>query len=297
MKFPNVNLAIAPIAWSNDDMPELGAHISFEQCIHEMSVAGFRGCEVGHKFPRDPATLKAALAPHNLQVASAWYSLYFTEPGREQETVTGFIAHMNFLKSMGAKIIVVCECGHSVQAKNVSVFENKPIFNERQWQALLTGLEQIGHLAKENDMIIAYHPHMGTGIQQVDEIDRLMLETKPEFVSLLLDTGHLRFAGFDPLPTLQKHGKRIKHVHLKDIRKEVLEHVQLYQLSFLDAVKAGVFTVPGDGCIDFMPLFKELHTQSYQGWWVVEAEQDPEIANPLVCATQARDFLLMTAGI
>lgn len=287
----NIKFGIAPIGWSNDDMPELGGHISFEQCISEMALAGFEGCEVGNKFPRDPQTLHSALSKYKLSVASAWHSLYFTESGREQETIASFTHHMNFLQAMGAKVIVVCECGHSIQGKSLPVFAYKPIFSESQWQNLVSGLHYIGDLARANDMRIVYHHHMGTGVQQQEEIDRLMSETDPELVSLLLDTGHLTFAGNDPLITLQKHINRIKHVHLKDIRADVLRDVHTHQLSFLSAVRAGVFTVPGDGCIDFLPLFETLLNANYQGWWIVEAEQDPEKANPLIYAKKARNFL------
>jgi len=297
MKFTNIKLAIAPIGWSNDDMPELGGHISFAQCIAEMAAAGYQGCEVGHKFPRDPATLETALAQYNLSVASAWYSLYFTEPGREQETIAGFDQHMAFLKAMGAKVIVVCECGHSIQGKPVPLFANKPQFTEAQWQALIQGLHHIGQLAKTNGMTIVYHHHMGTGIQQQQDIDRLMAATDPEVISLLLDTGHLTYAGDDPLAVLQKHGPRIKHVHLKDIRHAVLQQVRDQGLSFLASVRAGVFTVPGDGMIDFIPIFAGLSHLEYQGWWVVEAEQDPEQANPLVYAKMAREFLRDVTGV
>lgn len=293
----NIKLAIAPIGWSNDDLPELGGHISFEQCIQEMSAAGFEGCEVGHKFPRDPAILNSALTKHHLNIASAWYSLYFTETNREKETIDGFIVHMNFLKAMGAKVIVVCECGHSIQTKALSIFEKKPIFSDQQWQMLLNGLQHIGKLAQENNMTIVYHHHMGTGIQQQDEIDRLMSQTHPDEVSLLLDTGHLTFAGENPLTVLTTYGERIRHVHLKDIRADVLQQVENDRLSFLDAVKKGVFTVPGDGCIDFMPIFDELKNINYQGWWVVEAEQDPEKANPLIYAKKAREFLYNAVGL
>lgn len=296
MKFDGIRLAIAPIGWSNDDMPLLGGHISFEQCIQEMAEAGYEGCEVGHKFPRNPEQLQAALLPHQLSVASAWYSLYFTEPGRKQETIEGFINHMNFLSAMGAKVIVVCECGHSIQGKALSLFEHKPIFSEIEWQFLISGLDEITELAKEKEMQIVYHHHMGTGIQQANEIDRLMIEANKR-LSLLFDTGHLTYAGETPLSVLKKHGHRIKHVHLKDIRKQVLERVKKERMNFLDSVKAGVFTVPGDGCIDFNPLFELFSELNYQGWWVVEAEQDPALANPLVYASKARDFLRLTTGL
>lgn len=297
MKNANIKLAIAPIGWSNDDMPELGGHISFEQCIQEMALAKFQGCEVGHKFPRDPSTLRQALAPYQLQVASAWFSAYFTEDNREQETIENFITHMNFLKAMGAEVIVVCECGHSIQGKPLPVFEKKPRFSATEWQKLVSGLHHLGELAAQNGMTIAYHHHMGTGIQQANEITQLMEMTNPALVSLLLDTGHLTFAGEDPLIVLKEHGTRVRHIHLKDIRPTVLTRVRHERMSFLDAVRAGVFTVPGDGCILFEPIFECIDRLKYSGWWVVEAEQDPELANPLTYANMAREFIRMHAGV
>jgi inosose dehydratase len=204
---------------------------------------------------------------------------------------------MKFLQAMGAKVIVVCECGHSIQGQPLPILENKPPFTPQQWQALIQGLHEIGRLAKENEMTIVYHHHMGTGIQQQEDIDRLMQDTDPALVSLLLDTGHLYFAGNNPLVTLQKHHSRIKHVHLKDIRRDVLKLTKERRLSFLDAVRAGVFTVPGDGCIEFDPIFQGLFNTNYQGWWVVEAEQDPDKAIPLVYAKMAREYLRKTLGL
>lgn len=287
----NIKLAIAPIGWSNDDLPELGGHIPFEQCIREMAEAEYQGCEVGNKFPREPAELKAALQPLKLSVASAWYSTYFTENGRADETLQGFIKHMHFLKAMGAKVIVVSECGHAVQGKPLAVLDHQPKFNDIEWQALIDGLHTIGKLAAAEEMQIVYHHHMGTGIQSKTEIDKLMKQTDPTLVSLLFDTGHLYFANENPIDVLREHFQRIKHVHLKDIRREVLNQTREQALSFLTAVKAGVFTVPGDGCIDFQPILELLKANAYHGWLVVEAEQDPEKAPPLEYAKKARKYL------
>lgn len=291
-----IKIGIAPIGWSNDDLPELGGHIPFEQCISEMAQAGYAGCEVGNKFPRDTVALQNALQPHQLDIASAWYSLYFTED-RAQETIDGFVKHMHFLKTMGAKVVVVCECGHSIQGKPLSVLANKPIFTKAQWQLLIDGLHHIGELAKAEQMTVVYHYHMGTGVQYEEEIDYLMQATDPELVSLLLDTGHSHFAGHDPLTILNKHTFRIEHVHLKDIRADILQQTANNALSFLDAVKAGVFTVPGDGCINWEPILNTLLEQDYTGWWIVEAEQDPDKANPLAYAQKAREFIWDTVGL
>lgn len=289
---PNlVKIGIVPISWSNDDLQELGADTSFEQCVDEIAEAGYAGCEMNHKFPRDPDVLKNELTKRNLSLASAWFSTYFTEEGREQETIDGFITHMNFLKTVGAKVIVVCECGHCIQGDDKPVFSEKPIFTDKQWARLFSGLEELGRIARENDMEIVFHHHMGTGVQNQNEVDMLMEGTDPELVSLLVDTGHMTFSGGDPLQLIKDHGKRVKHVHLKDIRASILEEVKIQNKSFLDGVLMGVFTVPGDGVIKYEPIFQELSNLNYSGWLIVEAEQDPEKANPLQYAKMARTFI------
>ena len=294
---PNsVKLAIAPIAWTNDDLPELGGHISFEQCIDEMAAAGFTGSEIGNKYPMDPEVLKPALEQRGLQISSAWFSTFFSEEGRGSETVQKYTEHMNFLKLMGARVVNVCECGHCVQMGPGYVFD-RPEYSDEQWRQLVQGLNLIGEIALENDMINAYHYHMGTMVQDLEETDRLMELTDPGLVYLLLDTGHAHYAGDDPLSIVQKYGTRIRNVHLKDIRQEILDMVHSGKMSFLDSVKAGVFTVPGDGCIDFTPIFKTLAEKDYQGWFVVEAEQDPDKANPQEYAKIARNFIRENTGI
>lgn len=292
-----VKLAIAPIAWTNDDMPELGGENTFEQCISEMALAGYLGSEVGNKYPRDTKVLKEALELRGLKIASAWFSSFLTTKPFD-ETAKEFIKHRDFLYEMGAKVIVVSEQGHSIQGKlDVPILGNKPIFSKVDWENLKNGLEKIGELAKVKGMEIVYHHHMGTGVQTGEEIDKLMEITNPDLVSLLFDTGHLTFSGENPEKVLLRHIGRIKHVHLKDIRIEVLKEVREGNMSFLHAVKKGVFTVPGDGSINFIPLFKILEENSYKGWFVVEAEQDPAIANPLKYAIKARNYIFENTGI
>jgi len=292
-----VKLGIAPIAWTNDDMPELGFENTFEQCISEMALAGFTGSEVGNKYPRDTIVLKKALELRGVSIASAWFSSFLTTKPL-QETVDEFIKHRDFLYEMGAKVIVVSEQGHSVQGMmDTPVLSKKPVFTEEEWKNLAYGLEQLGIIAGEKRMSIVFHHHMGTGIQTFEEINKLMKMTNPNLVSLLFDSGHLTFAGVDPEAVLKKHIDRIKHVHLKDIRKEVLDIVKSEDMSFLNAVKAGVFTVPGDGMISFEPLFVILDENNYEGWFIVEAEQDPAIANPLEYAIKARKYIKESAKI
>jgi inosose dehydratase len=292
----DIRLAIAPIGWTNDDMPELGGEIPFEQCISEMALAGFEGSEVGNKYPRDPEKLNKALKLRGLTICNAWFSSFLTtKPLAEVEK--DFIKHCDFLYAVGARIIGAAEQGNSIQGKPLPIFDAKPRFTDEEWKRLTEGLNHLGTIAKKKGMQLVYHHHMGTGVQTTEEIDRLMEMTDPELVGLLYDSGHLVFSGEDHLAVLHKYLKRIKHVHLKNVRFEVMEKAKKEKWSFLQAVRNGVFTVPGDGGLDFVPVFDALKSGGYKGWWVVEAEQDPAKANPLEYALIARRYIKEKAGI
>ena len=292
-----VFLGIAPIAWTNDDMPDLGKENSFEQCISEAALAGFQGTEVGNKYPKDPMELKKHLDIRGLSIASAWFSSFLlTKPFNE--TAEAFINHRDFLYNLGAKVIVVSEQGHSIQGSmEISVFDEKYHMNKEEWKKLTDGLNKLGALAKEKNMMLVYHHHMGTVVQTTEEIDRMMADTDEDLVYLLLDTGHLEYSGENALEILKKYVNRIKHVHLKDIRPDIVKKVKEEKLSFLQSVRLGAFTVPGDGCIDFKPMFEVLKAANYEGWLLVEAEQDPAVANPFTYAVKARKYIRETAGI
>lgn len=292
-----IKLGIAPIAWTNDDMPDLGKENTFEQCISEMALAGFSGCEVGSKYPKDVAVLKKALDLRGMEIASAWFSSFLlTQPYEQVEK--DFIAHCEFLKALGAKFCNVAEQGTSVQGRlDVPVFSGKPTNTEAQWKMLAEGLDKLGAVAKKIGLTMTYHHHMGTCVQTTEEIDRLMEMTDPELVWLLFDTGHLVCSGEDPVAILKKYLPRIRHIHLKDIRMEVRDKVKDEDMSFLDGVRAGMFTVPGDGAIDFAPIFDIVTKSDYDGWFIVEAEQDPAKANPLEYAQKARKYIKEKAHI
>ena len=297
MKDKRVRLAIAPIAWTNDDLPELGGGNTFEQCISEMALAGYEGSEVGNKYPKDPTVLKRFLDLRGLTICNAWFSSFLTtKPYAEVEKA--FLQHRDFLHAVGARIIGAAEQGHSIQGRqDVPVFEGKPRFSDDEWKRLAEGLNRLGERAREKDMTLTYHHHMGTGVQTAAEVDRLLSMTDAQLLSLLYDTGHLAFSGEDYVAVLERHVGRVRHVHLKDVRIEVLERVTKERMSFLQAVKEGVFTVPGDGGVNFEPVFRLLEKKGYTGWYVVEAEQDPVRANPFEYAVKARKFIREKAGI
>ena len=292
-----IKLGIAPIAWTNDDMPDLGSENTFEQCVSEMALAGFEGCEVGNKYPKDTAVLKKALDMRGLQIANQWFSSFvLTQPMEKVEK--DFIAQCEFLKAMGAKRIGASEQSFSIQGKmNTPVFDAKYVMNDGEWDKFAKGMNRLGEIANSMGIRLVYHHHMGTVVQTAEEIDRMMDMTDPDKFALLYDTGHLAYCGQDYLAVLKKYAKRIAHVHLKDVRPEVVEKVKKEKLSFLQGVRAGAFTVPGDGCIDFAPVFDELDKSGYEGWMIVEAEQDPAKANPLEYALKAREYIRKTAKI
>jgi len=297
MNTKKISLGIAPIGWTNDDMPDLGGEITFEQCVSEMALAGYQGCEIGNKYPKDVLKLLEKLELRGLKIANRWFSSFIlTKPFAEVEA--DFRENCAFLQAVGAKRIGVSEQSHSIQGQmETPVFENKYVMNSGEWKTLADGLSKLGKIAKEYGITMTYHHHMGTVVQTAEEIDMLMALTDSESVFLLFDTGHLAYCGEDYMCVLNKYVSRIKHVHLKDIRPETVARVKTERLSFLKGVRLGAFTVPGDGVIDFAPVFEVLDKAGYEGWLLVEAEQDPAIANPFKYAKVAREYIRETAGI
>ena len=291
-----VKLGVCCTLWWNDDFPTIDADISFGQALSEMALAGFQGCSIGHKYPSDSAELKAALDLRGLEVSEPWTSTYFTISKMQQQTIDAFEETLTKIKALGGTELVVAEFGASSHLLPVDVFANRPVFTDAQWDALTAGLEELGKIANSAGMKLSYHHHMGTGVMTRADVDRLMASTDPALVHLLLDTAHIAFAGDDPLELARAHADRIGHVHLKSIRPEVVSRVREEGLSFQEGVELGVFTVPGDGAIDFRPILEVLADADYQGWLVVEAEQDPNKAVPLEYAEKARAYLAEILG-
>lgn len=294
----NVFLGIAPIGWCNDDMPELGAENTFQQIISEMALAGFTGCEIGNKFPSDPQVLKKALDLRGMRVASRWFSSFLlTQPYEQVEA--DFSAQLDFLSAVGANRINVSEQSYSIQGlADVPILRDKKhVMNQQEWTCLCEGLDHLGSLAASRGFRLCYHHHMGTVVQTAAETEYLMEHTTPGRVWLCYDTGHFTFAGEDPVAVLKKYADRVGHVHLKDMRLAVVKQAREEGWSFLQAVRSGAFTVPGDGSVKFDDVFHILAEAGYQGWLLVEAEQDPAKANPLEYAMKARAYIREKTGL
>jgi inosose dehydratase len=295
-----VFLGITPTCWTNDDFKNMGIgdDIPFEQCVDEIAIAGFQGCSIGHKFPTDDVeVLKRELGRRQLRVSEPWVSTNFT-CDKYKETITEFEKQMSFVKAVGGQDIGVAELGHASHTnKNIDLVDKKPDFTEKQWTSLVNGLNRLGNMAAAANMRLCYHPHMGTGVQTQSELSMLMDRTNDN-VHLLLDTGHLTWAGGNPMKAIKDYGHRIAHMHLKNVRYEVMTGEKPGNGSFFEYIKAGIFTVPGDeGIVDFPPILQQLARNGYTGWLVVEAEQDPTKAPPLDYAKKARAYLREVAEL
>lgn len=263
-----VRLGTNPIAWSNDDLPELGGATPLETCLAEARQAGFTGIEKGNKFPQDAAATKAVLGRYGLELISGWYGAELRVRDVDAE-IAAMRPHLELLQGCGCRVMVFAEVSGTVQGRRDTPVGDRPVMTEDEWPVFLDRLGRLGDWMAAQGVQIAFHHHMGTVIEKAHEIDRLLAGTPPS-VGLLFDTGHLRFAGEDPAATARRWAHRVNHVHAKDVRPEVLARAHAERWSFLDAVIAGVFTVPGDGCIDFAPCLAPLAPADYAGWLVVE---------------------------
>jgi inosose dehydratase len=287
-----------PIIWSNDDFHELAGDVPLDTILQEMRAAGFAGSELGHAYPRTPDALAAALSGHDLRLVSGWHSTYLVTRDLATEG-ENFRAHLNLLKTLGARVAIVAECSHCIHGTRDAALgfgsTDRRVLDAAEWPRLVAGMKHLCTLAAKDEMRVVYHHHMGTVIQTEAELDRLLAEV-PE-LSLLLDPGHLAFAGVDPVAVAQRHAARIAHVHLKSVRPAVVERVRREAWSFCRAVSEGVFTIPGDGSVDFPAIFRLLAAADYRGWLVAEAEEDPTKVPALPKAKKAREYVRAHAGI
>ncbi|MFJ3056626.1 myo-inosose-2 dehydratase [Herbaspirillum sp. NPDC087042] len=272
----NVKIGINPISWMNDDLPSLGGETPLEQALSEGAQIGYRGFELGNKFPRQPDALRAVLGKYQLECVSGWYSGQLATRSVAEE-IAAVEAHLQLLAANGARVMVYGEVAGSIQGAAAPLYQRPRFTSEAAWEGYAERLNQFARHLLARGVRLAYHHHMGAYVETPDDVDKLMALTGPE-VGLLFDSGHIAFAGGDPLAVLQRHLARVCHVHCKDVRPAVVRLARNRDWSFLQAVINGAFTVPGDGAIDFGALLQLLYQQGYAGWLVVEAEQDPAVA-------------------
>lgn len=274
-----------PIAWANDDDQSLGADIPTARILEEAGhLIGFDGIENGHRWPEDPQALKELLAGYGLAFISGWHSLNLLAHSVEDEK-RAIQPHLDRLKHNGCKVCIACETSNSVQGLDRPLSE-RPVLDAAGMAAFGAQVEEIARFCAAQGVDLVYHHHMGTVVQSPGDIDAFMAATGPA-TKLLFDAGHCLFGGGDPAEVLARHVGRVGHFHAKNLRPEIRARVEAEGLSFMDGVRAGVFTVPGDqeGGIDFAPLLRILRSAGYDGWIVIEAEQDPDQRNPLLYQT------------
>lgn len=287
-----------PIIWSNDDFNELAGDVPLDTILGEMRAAGFAGSELGHAYPRTPDALAGPLARHHLRLVSGWHSTYLASRELAAEEAS-FRAHLSLLKTLGARVAIVAECTRCIHGTRDAAlgFGDKPgpRLTAAEWPRFIAGLKHLAAIAATEEMKVVYHHHIGTVIQGEPDLDR-MLAAVPE-IFLVLDPGHLAFAGIDPVAVAEGYATRIAHVHLKSVRPAIAERVRREGWSFCRAVTEGVFTIPGDGCVDFPAIFDILADVDYRGWLVVEAEEDPVKVPALPKARIAREYVRKHAGV
>ena len=289
----NVRIGINPLSWSNDDLPALGGETPLETALSEGARIGYQGFELGNKFPKEGPALKAKLTEYGMVCVSGWYSGRLAEGSLDAE-IEACRAHMDKLRYNDCKVVVYGEVAGSIQGQIDTPLARRPRFTtDAQWQAYAAKLNAFGeHLRRAFGITLAYHHHMGAYVEAPADIDRLMAETDPARVGLLFDTGHAYYGGAtDPVALLNKHLSRVVHVHCKDVRPQVIAKARNDGWSFLTGVINGTFTVPGDGAIDFDAVLTTLRQGGYEGWLVVEAEQDPAVAPSYVYAKKGYDTL------
>jgi inosose dehydratase len=278
----DVRIGINPISWTNDDLPWLGGDTPLEVALSEGKAIGYEGFELGNKFPRETVALRAVLAKHDLALVSGWYSGQLARRSAAEE-IDAVGTHLDLLANCDAKVMVYGEVADGIQGAPAPLYKRPRFVTDEQWQEYAERVTALARHTLSRGVRLAYHHHMGAYVETPADVDRLMSLVGNE-VGLLFDSGHMAFAGGDPVAMLAKHVSRVCHVHCKDIRPEVVRLARNRDWSFLEAVINGAFTVPGDGSVDFEALIGLLHKSYYRGWLVVEAEQDPVVAPSLLFA-------------
>ena len=272
-----------PIAWSNDDDHSIGAHLSLDDCLSDCRTIGFDGIEKGHKMPNEGGALKTALGEYGLRFVGGWHSTNILAAGATLDTEKAALdVHIAMTKGAGSDVVILCECSNAVHGNDQVAVNDRPILSDEEWDSLMAGLNALATHAAGQGVRACYHHHMGTCVESAGDVDRFMAAAGPD-LHLLLDTGHLTFAGADPAAVAAKYMDRVGHIHCKNVRADIMAQVRNDGLSFIEGVRRGAFTVPGDveGCVDFPAVLQIAAKAGYSGWLVIEAEQDSAIRDPL----------------
>lgn len=273
-----IRWGVSPIAWANDDMPELGGDTTLDQLLTDVKEIGFDGVELGNKFPRDPAELKPIMQRYGVDIVGGWYSSNLLVRDADAE-IAALQKHLGLLEAMGSSVFILAETSNAVHGNRGSRLDTHPVLTHDEWTMFGERLNAVASYIKGRGLRFAYHHHLGTAVETKRELDTFFSVTD-DHVGLVLDTGHALYGGIEPIDVITSRPERVAHVHCKDVR--TTKHTEFYAngTSFLDGVVGGMFTAPGDGDYDYAPFMQALADMNYSGWIVIEAEQDPAIANP-----------------
>ena len=274
----SIRFGVSPIAWINDDMPELGGDTPVEQVLADVRDLGFAGVELGGKFPRDPPALKQLLGAYGLALVGGWYSAGLLTRSAADE-IEAMRSHLELLQALGSSVFVIAETSNAIHGRRDCPLGNSPVLDDDEWKLFGERMTEVADLVERSGLRLAYHHHLGTVVETAEELDGFF-ESTGDSVGITLDSGHAALGGIDPVRVIRESPGRVAHVHCKDVRRPVFESIMERDASFLDGVLEGMFTVPGDGDLPFSALMDELAAAGYSGWIVVEAEQDPAIADP-----------------
>lgn len=285
----SIRFGVSPIAWANDDMPDLGGNTPLESILDDIHELGFEGVELGGKFPRDAQALKPMLAHYHLDLIGGWYSGSLLVQSARDE-IASLQPHLQLLKAMDSAVFVFAETSNAIHGRRDRSLRDTPRLAACDWERFGQRMTEVADFVQQQGIRFAYHHHLGTVVERPEDV-RALLACTGASVQLTLDTGHAVLGGIDPLQLIAEHPKRIAHVHCKDVRRDVFVTVRDKGSSFLDGVLAGMFTVPGDGLLDYAKIMAALADIGYSGWIVIEAEQDPALADPRTYAELGLDTL------
>lgn len=274
----SIRFGVSPIAWINDDLPALGGNTPLESVLADVRDLGFSGIELGGKFPRDPKVLREMLSKYQLSLVGGWYSANLLKRSAAAE-IQALQTHLALLKAMNCTVFIIAETSNAIHGNQDRPLSAAPRLADPDWYTFGRKLTEVAEHVQQAGMRMAYHHHLGTVVESQRDLDRFLASTGPG-VGLTLDTGHAALGGVDTLALIRMHPERIAHVHCKDVRSEIFDRVRSESRSFLSGVLTGMFTVPGDGDLEFASVMQSLAGVGYSGWIIVEAEQDPAIANP-----------------
>ncbi len=275
-----IRFGVSPIAWTNDDMPELGGDTTVETILTDAAAIGFEGVELGGKFPREPALLKPLLAAHHLDLIGGWWSTHLLARSAEDE-IAAAQPHLDLLVAMGSPVFIAAECSNAIHGDRNRPLDETPRLDAADWPRFGERLNALADHVGRRGLKFAYHFHLGTVVEREEDLARFVAATHDK-VGFVVDTGHAALGGVDAAGLIRRYPGRVVHVHTKDIRQAVYQRLRAERRSFLDGVLDGMFTAPGDGDLDFAPVMRALAEIGYAGWIVIEAEQDPARADPVV---------------